>query len=307
VSQAERLKNVFVIDTHMFGFEKYMSAYLVKGREIALIDTGFPAQLGTVRDAIRAHGFSVSDISRIFISHSHPDHSGNVGPLLRESPGAKVYIHPLGIAQLIDPSIELAIRQKALPAHLHAKIGEMEPVPPERIQALNDGDIFDLGGGERLRVIFAPGHQPDGVVFYQEKNRGLFINDLVGNCLLDAGAHYALNPPGSDHRQGISSLQKLMGLPVDYLYLGHYGISDRPREIMERSIEKMQFLLDMGRRFMREGTPEKIGPAVYTQILPELEKLRQARGEELYHYAAREHIATQAELFARFARENLRD
>ena len=303
----ERMKNIYVLDTRMFGFERYMSAYIVAGREIALIDTGFPAQLEDVRAAIRAHGFSVSDISRIFVSHSHPDHSGNVGPLLRESPKATVYIHPLGIAQLIDPSIELAIRRKALPAHLHARIGEMEPVPPGRIQTLQDGDIFDLGDGERLRAIYAPGHQPDGVVFYEEKNRGLFINDLVGNCLPDAGAHYALNPPGSDHRQGISSLEKLMDLPIKYLYLGHYGISDRPREIMERSIQKMRYLLDMGRRFMREGTPEKIGPAVYAQILPELEKLRAVRGEELYHYAAKEHIATQAELFARFAREHLKD
>ena len=300
------MNNIYVIDTHMFGFERYMSAYIVAGREIALIDTGFPAQLEDVKAGIRAHGFSVADISHIFVSHSHPDHSGNVGPLLRESPGARVYIHPLGIAQLIDPSIELAVRKRALPANLHARIGEMEPVPPGRIQALNDGDIFDLGDGERLRAIFAPGHQPDGVVFYEEKNRGLFINDLVGNCLLDAGAHYALNPPGSDHRQGISSLRKLMDLPIKYLYLGHYGISDQPREIMERSIEKMRYLLDMGRRFLREGTPEKIGPAVYAQILPELEKLRAVRGEELYHYAAREHIATQAELFARFAMENLK-
>jgi glyoxylase-like metal-dependent hydrolase (beta-lactamase superfamily II) len=307
VSQPERIKNVYVIDTHMFGFERYMSAFILKGREIALIDTGFPAQLETVRAGIRAHGFSVGDISHIFIGHSHPDHSGNVGPLLRESPRARAYIHPLGIAQLVDPSIEMASRKQALPAHLHAKVGDVEPVPPKRIQALKDGDVFDLGDGERLRVIFAPGHLPDGVVFYQEKGRGLFINDLVGNCFIDAGAHYTLNPPGSDHRQGIGSLKKLMGLPVDYLYLGHYGISDRPAEIMERSIEKMQYLLDIGRKFMREGTPEKIGPAVYAQILPELEKLRLARGEELYHYAAKEHIATQAEQFARFARENLKD
>jgi glyoxylase-like metal-dependent hydrolase (beta-lactamase superfamily II) len=307
VDQPEQVNNVFVIDTRMFGFEKYMSAYILKGKEIALIDTGFPAQLETVRAGIQARGFSVGDISRIFISHSHPDHSGNVGPLLRESPGARVYAHPKAINQLVDPSIEMASRKKALPEHLHARIGVIEPVPPERIQALNDGDTFDLGDGQSLRVIFAPGHLPDGVVFYQEKGRGLFINDLVGNCFLDAGAHYTLNPPTSDHRQGVSSLKKLLDLPLDYLYMGHYGITDRPREIMERSIEKMQYLLDMGRQFMRAGTPEKIGPATYAQILPELEKLRQVRGEELYHYAAREHITTQAEQFASFARENLKD
>jgi len=301
----ERLNNIFLIDTKMFGFAKYMSAYIVVGKEIALIDTGFPAQIEDVRSGIAAHGFSLSDISHIFITHSHPDHSGNAGSFSKENLKAKIYIHPLGVAQLIDPSLELAIRKKALPPAMHARIGEMEPVPPERIQRLNDGDVFDLGDGESLRVIFAPGHQPDGIVLYEEKNKGLFINDLVGNYLPDAEAHYALNPPNSDPRQSIKSLQKLMDLPVKYLYLGHYGIVGKPKQIMKRSINKIQQLLDIGNRYMKEGKPEKIAPAVYAMIMPELEKLRTARGEEIYRYAAGDHIATQAELFARFCQEEL--
>jgi glyoxylase-like metal-dependent hydrolase (beta-lactamase superfamily II) len=301
----ERLNNIYLVDTRMFGFAKYMSAYIVVGKELVLIDTGFPAQIEAVRSGIRAHGFSVGDISRIFITHSHPDHSGNVGPLLRESPGAKVYTHPLGVAQMIDPSIELAVRKKALPPTMHARIGEMEPVPPDRIQQLKDGDVYDLGKGEKLTAIYAPGHQPDGVVFYEEKNKGLFINDLVGNFLPDAEAHYALNPPSSDPRQSIKSLQKLMDLPVKYLYLGHYGIVDKPKQVMQRSIDKIQYLLDIGTRYMKEGTPEKIAPAVYAVIMPELEKLRAVRGEELYRYASGDHISTQAKLFARFCQEEL--
>jgi glyoxylase-like metal-dependent hydrolase (beta-lactamase superfamily II) len=122
-----------------------MSAYIVAGKEIALIDTGLPSQIDAVRAGIRAHGFSINDISYIFITHSHPDHSGNVAPILKENPGAKVYIHPLGVEQLLDPSIELAIRKKALPPKMHAKIGEMQPVPAERIRRLNDGKVSLYG------------------------------------------------------------------------------------------------------------------------------------------------------------------
>ena len=39
--------NVYVIDTKMFGFDNYMSAYLVQGKELALIDTGLPADSGS--------------------------------------------------------------------------------------------------------------------------------------------------------------------------------------------------------------------------------------------------------------------
>jgi len=87
--------NVYVIDTKMFGFDNYSSTFLVKGEELALIDTGLPNQLDAVRKGIMSHGFSISDISKIFISHAHEDHSGNTGPLLRESTKANVYINPL--------------------------------------------------------------------------------------------------------------------------------------------------------------------------------------------------------------------
>ena len=38
----ERLDNVYVIDTHMFGFPHFNAAYIVAGREVALIDPGAP-------------------------------------------------------------------------------------------------------------------------------------------------------------------------------------------------------------------------------------------------------------------------
>ena len=72
----DRADNVYLIDTKMFNFNRYCAAYLVVGKEIALIDTGLPNQLETVRAGIQAHGFSISDISHIFITHAHTDHCG---------------------------------------------------------------------------------------------------------------------------------------------------------------------------------------------------------------------------------------
>ena len=41
----DRVDNVYVIDTKMFGFDRYNAAYIVKGKEIVLIDTGLPNQI----------------------------------------------------------------------------------------------------------------------------------------------------------------------------------------------------------------------------------------------------------------------
>ncbi len=299
----EQLNNIYAIDTRMFGFDRYMSAYIVEGRKIALIDTGLPNQLEVVRAGIRARGFSLSDISYIFVTHAHPDHYGNVAPLLRESPMAKVYIHPSYTKYLIDPSIEASRRKGVIPPEVIARLGIIEPVPASRVQDLHDGEVFMLDNSEKLKIIFAPGHLPGGIVIWEEKNQGLFINDLIGNYLADADAHYPISPPGSDFQLAIKSLQKLMDLPLEYLYLGHYGIVDNPKQLMAQSIKLMQQLLDIGLRYINEGKPEMIAGEVFKMILPELEKLRLVRGEALYQYASKEHVSSQAEIFARYCQK----
>jgi glyoxylase-like metal-dependent hydrolase (beta-lactamase superfamily II) len=304
----ESLDNIYVIDTKMWGFDHYNAAYLVKGKELALIDTGLPNQTETVRAAIKAHGVSISDISYIFVTHcEHTDHSGNVAPFLRESPRAKVYINPVGLEYLTDPSIDNAKRKERLAPEQLARFAkaEMEPVPPSRIEYLNDGDVFDLGNGEKLRIIFAPGHQPSGIVILEERHMGLFINDLAGIYLSDADAHYPLNPFRSDIKQSIESLQKVIDLPVANLYLGHYGICEKPKQIMARALNNMNQLLDIGIKCMAEGEPESIANEVCEMIMSEFEKVRLVRGEALYQYAARDHIPAQAKLFAKYCQEKL--
>ena len=299
----ERVDNVYLIDTKMFGFDKYNAAYLVKGKELALVDTGEPGGMEFVRQGIMKHGFSPSDISHIFITHTHIDHCGNVAPLLRECPGVMVYVHPSGVENLTDPSIAHGIRKKLNNPAMFARFSEMEPVPSSRIRHLNDKDLFDLGDGVRLRALFAPGHQPDGVVLLEEKHGGLFINDLIGNYLQDVDAVYGLNPVKSDHVVAIDSLRKLMGLPVSKLYMGHYGICDEPKKVMTRAIAFMQALVDMGIQYVKEGRDDLIPDKVVEMTMPELEKLRPAREEDLYIYATQQHVASQAIVFADYCRK----
>lgn len=304
MNHLDRLNNVYVIDTNMFGHHHYHSAYIVKGKEVALIDTGQPNQFEVVRAGIKAHGFSISDISYIFVNHcEHTDHAGNVARILRESPGASIYTNPVGLEALIDPASERALKKVQVKPEIYNKGGDPEPVPPDRIKFMNDGDEFDLGNSEKLKVFFTPGHQASGISIFEEKNKGLFIGDLVGNCFADSGAHYPLNPYRSDNVQIIESLNRMMKLPVDNLFLGHYGIRQDPKQVMARALDKIQKLLDMGKKCMAEGRPEDIAGKMYEMILPELEKFRLAGREEVYQYATQYHIPMQARFFAQYCQE----
>ena len=291
--------NVYLIDTKMF-FDQFNAAYLIKGKEVALIDTGIAPSLEVVRAGIASHGFSMSDISHIFVTHEHADHCGNVGPLLRENPKAKVFIHPIGVRYLTEPESTRAKAHKALPKKMSARFGTVEPTPPSRIQVLNDGDVFDLGDGEKLRIIFAPGHQPGGTVILAEKNMTLFINDLVGLNLADADAAFIFTPPNSDVKQALESLMQIKDIPVSKLFLGHFGIRDNPKEVIQKSLDNMQWLLDMGAACMEEGKPEEIAGRFVDRLMPEIDKIRAARGEEIYKYMTEELVFSMSNNFGNY-------
>ena len=301
MSFMERVDNIYAIDTNMWNFQHYMSAYLLVADKIALIDTGQPNQLNAVVNNIKKTGHSVSDIEYIFCDHcEHQDHAGNIAPILRMAPKASVYINPVGRDFLLDPSAEIAMKRAQDTPEVAAMRADMEPVPSSRIKEVKEGDTFDLGQGEKLTVFITPGHQPSGLVIYEEKHKGLFVNDLVGNCFLDADSHYPLSPLRSDHQKTVAALTRLMKLPLNYLYMGHYGITDRTYPIMQKSIDNLQSLLDMGKEYVSSGKAEQIAARMLEMLDPEIKKLGQVRGEKFYKYATGNHQRIQSQDFANY-------
>jgi glyoxylase-like metal-dependent hydrolase (beta-lactamase superfamily II) len=201
---------------------------------------------------------------------------------------------------LTDPAGERAKLKGRLLPKMITRFGVMEPVAPSRIQYLNDGDVFDLGNGEKLRIMFAPGHQPSGIVILEEKNMGLFINDLVGNYFPEADISMILTPYGSDVKMSIELLSKFIDMPVTRLFLGHYGISDNPRKVMQRALDGMRRLMDIGAQCVKEGKPEEIEPRITASKLPEAKKLLTARGKILYEYVLEELIPHQSTYFSQY-------
>jgi glyoxylase-like metal-dependent hydrolase (beta-lactamase superfamily II) len=305
---ASRYDNVYVIDTRMFGFENYQSAYIVQGAQVVLIDTGIPPQLETVRKSIHQHGFSVKDLSAIFLTHcEHPDHAGNVGALIEENPNLRVYIHPAGMEYLTDPSIESENRKKVMALQLAARFGDQIPVDPSHIEFFKDGDVFDIGGGERLRIRFTPGHQPSGLVIFEDKNQGLFINDLVGNYFSDADFSLVLSPPRSDVLKARELLLDCLNMPIKRLYLGHFGIYDQPEACIRRTLAGIQRIMDIAEACVREGKPQEIEPRVLASKMPEVEKLRKTRGERLYEYTRDELVTHHSTYFAQYYLKKMND
>jgi glyoxylase-like metal-dependent hydrolase (beta-lactamase superfamily II) len=305
VSYATRADNVYLVDTQMFGFEQFHSAYIVAGDEVALIDTGAPLSWDVIRGRIQACGFAPEDIVHVIVTHAeHPDHSGCVGALLAENHRAVAYVHPIGKAYLTDPAVEAAAREKNLAPHMAARFGQMTPIEAARVKPLADGEALDLGRGARLRTVYAPGHQPSGLVVFEERYGSLFINDLCGAYFADADASWIFTPYRSDVRQAMASLHMVAALPARRLFLGHYGISEKPAEVLDRALVNMQSLLDVGSRCLSQGAPDDIEERVLAMLVPEVEKIAQARDDrDLEAYLKSELMPSLAKAFANYCHQ----
>jgi len=302
MSNNEQFENIYVIDTKMFGFTGWCSAYLVAGKELALIDTGPPTSAQFVRDGIKAHGFALKDISYVFITHHHFDHCGSAGILLEEMPKAKVLVHSKVAKHLIDPSIMNENMKKHTGLKMASRYGDLLPIPSSRVQPLTDGDMIDLGDNQKLKVIFAPGHAFSEIVIYDEKNKGLFIGDAPGAYFVEEDLVLALTPIGSDIKLSMETLKILAGIPATKYFLGHYGICDAPKKLVPRALDAMQLRFDIALEAMKLNRPEEITSRIINSISSDLEKLN-LRGKGLYEYLTEELIPMWARGLAEYFRD----
>lgn len=190
---------------------------------VYLIDTGagcilFDAGVGldTYRmDAILAsHGFGLSDIRMIVLSHYHGDHACGAARIARAA-GCPVYA-PAPEAEAIARGDEAATGV-ALSKGLLYPADFVYPQCPG-VVGLSDGDELALGR-VRGRVFLVPGHSLCDLVFYAEIDgkRCLFTADCVfacGQVLIQSLPDVSLYPYGC-------AMQQLAKLPVDALFPGH--------------------------------------------------------------------------------------
>ena len=79
-------ERVWAIDLGFQGWDRVIYAYLLAAPdELALIETGPTSTLPALYAGIEAAGFDPAQLTRIFVSHIHLDHSGGAGAIVRDS------------------------------------------------------------------------------------------------------------------------------------------------------------------------------------------------------------------------------
>lgn len=197
-----------------------VNVWLIKDADgWTLIDTGYAGQEQKLLDAIQAFGIPLTDIKRIIVTHTHPDHAGGLAAV-KQATGATVSMNPYE-ADVVRGKREM-VRSTPSPGIVNRILFNMliknskAWVPPTEIEnELSDGQLLPIGGG--LRVIHAPGHSAGHTAFMLERDGGLlFAVDTCSNMMgLGPSVVY------DDHAQGRETLRKLSKMQFAAVNFGH--------------------------------------------------------------------------------------
>lgn len=258
------------IDTEFLGHEGHVAAYLFTGEEPALLDPGASTGVDRVLRALDEAEVPRESVRHILLTHMHLDHAGAAGYLGRVCPRATVLAHPMTVKFLSDPE-----RTRRLTESAHAALGEMaegygdlEPLPRERFEVVQAGDVLSVGG-RKLRVLEAHGHAPHQVCYFDEEDRLLFTADEVG-LWIDGESYPVTPPPNFDFQRTLESLERFEELQPELLLFPHFG----PREDAVEGIREYASVLtgwvDEIRRQLREQKdPDHVLSSMLERSLPD--------------------------------------
>ncbi|MBN9493779.1 MBL fold metallo-hydrolase [bacterium] len=182
----------------------FTSIYIIGNGQVLTIDSG--EAIDRYQWMLRGYLAATehAEIALAGITHHHADHSGNLK-----------WIHEELKAEILTP-------KNAVPL-LKGKL------PRSGVSHFEDGQVIELDGGIKVRVLFTPGHSVDSVCYYLEDEGVLFSGDtLLGSSTTTVGNL-------GDYRRTLQSLLELPNLKV--ICPGHGPLVHDPRERLQGYID----------------------------------------------------------------------
>ena len=216
------------------------ACYLIESAgEAAFIDTGTAHTAAGLLELLAQKGIAPGQVKYVIPTHVHLDHAGGSGQLMQLLPSAQLVVHPLGARHLIDPSKLIAGATAVYGEENFKKLyGELLPVAAKRVVEAADGLTLALGG-RRLHCLDTPGHARHHLCVYDEQSHGIFTGDTFGLSYREfdtAKGAFILpttTPVQFEPEAWHASLDRLLGVNPDCLFLTHFGRLTEPRRLAD--------------------------------------------------------------------------
>lgn len=230
---------------------EYVNSYLVlEPHRTTIIDVGFnlPECEAALTDALESLGRNWDDV-QVVLTHSHPDHTGNLDRIWKPDMKVAGNIHSFievcnrqaldavvfGPAVVRSATAEqregLEMRNGSLHLPVSAEFLPLRRDIPFRFVA--EGDIIDLGK-YRFEVIETPGHDPWHICLYESSRRLMIVGDHVLEHITPSVTSWNLS--NNALADFLSSLEKMKHYEVDLVLPAHgnpyCGLSERVDQLL---------------------------------------------------------------------------
>jgi glyoxylase-like metal-dependent hydrolase (beta-lactamase superfamily II) len=239
------IMEIRVLDLHHQGVPKTIAAFLVIGpADPILVETGPESALETLIGEINRHGYSVTDIKNVLVTHIHFDHAGSAGWWAQQ--GAHVYVHSLGAKHLIDPSRLVTSAKRIYGDKMDTLWGTVLPAPAERVTSMEDGDFTDVSGLS-FQALETPGHAWHHHVFRIDDIA--FVGDAAGVRLFGSPlVNLPAPPPEFNLEAWYQTIDRLISEDFRAIYLTHFGRLEKVSD----HFKAFKALLGESAEFVRE-------------------------------------------------------
>ncbi|MGH9057848.1 MAG: MBL fold metallo-hydrolase [Acidimicrobiales bacterium] len=261
---------VLEIDTLLGGWSRVTAGYLIEGPAPVLVETGSQSSAPALLRALEAHGVAASDLAGVAVTHIHLDHAGGVGDVARAFPNATVYVHPKGARHLANPERLIGSAARVYGNLLDSLYGRLDPVPPDRLHILEDGEEIAIGASRTLLTIDAPGHAKHHLALHDSESGILFVGDAAGVRLPDVGVIRPATPPADFNLdQALESLHKFRARRPAGVALAHYGLLPDPVGMLEEAEDSLRLWAEVAEKAWRAG--EDIAGSLERELVSELD------------------------------------
>lgn len=251
-------EDVYVVETGMYDTTEYGCVYIVDAERPAIVETGIGSHYQSILDALGEVGLEPADIEVIAVTHVHLDHAGGAGLLASECENATVYAHEIGAPHLVEPGALVEGTKEAVGEQWKYYV-DPEPVPNDRITAIEDGDVVDLGDRE-LHAHHAPGHAPHQVVFHVPSLDAVFTGDAAGIWIASWNeVHHTSPPPQFDLDQAVEDIGMIADLEPRTLLYTHFGPAENTDTVLDSyELTLAQWVRDVDEAYAEMGDQEAV-------------------------------------------------
>ena len=212
----------------------YVNGFMLRDEDdqVTLIDMGIGSSGAKVMAALRSIGSGPSDVTRLMLTHCHPDHAGGAAYVAKET-GRPVDVHADDAGYVrtgTQPPRDETTRLGKLFSRFPEPKLEGTPVGEE----LHDGQVVPVAGG--IRVIHTPGHSPGHASYLHEESGTLITGDAIFNVL---GRRWPLQFLCTNFAMTKQTAHRLGEVEYSVAAFTHGPeITDRPREAIRAFLAK---------------------------------------------------------------------